>query len=162
MKPELTAHENVLIDPGYRQVYQAPEAPPIVTAKASRLTNIQRGQRIKPRRVQVQHKTPPAGIGETSLLALLRQHTIGRPATYAVIVDGLIRREYAHRDPAGLLIPTSRGRSVGDFLTHAYPCIFDVGFSALMEQSLDAIATGRANYTDVIKTLWQELNTKTT
>jgi DNA topoisomerase I len=161
MKPALKAQEHILIDPGYRQAYQAADAPQIVSPAVSRLANIQPGQRIKPRRVRVQHKAPPTGIGETSLLALLRKHTIGRPATYAGIVDSLLAREYARRDPAGLLIPTARGRSVCNFLTRSYPRIFDVGFSALMEQSLDAIATGQANYKDVIKTLWQELNTKT-
>ena len=158
MKPVLKAQENILIDPGYRHVYQAAEATPVVTPENSRLAKVQGGQRIKPRRVKVQQKTPPTGIGEASLLALLRQHAIGRPATYASIIENLIRREYARRDPGGLLIPTERGRSVCGFLVRSYPRIFDVDFSAQMEQSLDAIATRKASYMDVLTTLWSELN----
>jgi DNA topoisomerase IA len=68
----------------------------------------------------------------------LREQGIGRPATYAGIVETLLsRRKYAERSPEGTLRLTKRGRAVLDFLTGRYPALFAPGFTAEAEQLLD-------------------------
>ena len=156
MKPKLTAEEYQVIDSGYRRVYQPATTVRTVAKKDARLSGLKRGQRVKPRRVLVQHHSPPKSISEAALLQMLREHGIGRPATYAEIIDSLMQRDYVKRD-GGNLSPTPRGREVCTFLIREYPTLFEAGFTAQMERGLDAIAAGRASYKDTIQTVWEQI-----
>jgi len=161
MKNTLTAEEYLLVDPGHRLAYRpATETIPVVEKRDSRLSRLRRGQRVRPRRVLVQQHEPPKGLSEAALIRLLRQRMIGRPATYASIAATLLHREYVRRDAAGLLLPTGRGREACDFLIEQYPRLFDPGFTARLEEQLDAIAAGKARYRDVVQTVWNEIQAK--
>ncbi len=159
-KQRIISQEKIIIEAGYSQAYQLSidDKPLPVEASQSRLSKLKRGQRIKPRRVVVQHKAPPKGIREGDLIRLLQENGVGRPSTYAQVISGLVSRHYAQRSGNGELIPTVRGREVCKFLVTAYPHIFTPTFTARMERELDAIATGKANYLETIKTVWNELH----
>ncbi len=94
-------------------------------------------------------KTKPAGrFSEASLVRELENKGIGRPATFAAIVDTIMRREYV-RIEKRLLVPTPLGEKVVDLLNGAFSFL-DYEFTKHMENELDAIAGGNASYKTVM------------
>jgi DNA topoisomerase-1 len=91
---------------------------------------------------------PPARFSEASLIRELENRGIGRPATFAAIVDTIVRRAYV-RVEKGKLVPTPIGERVVDLLAGAFS-FADYDFTRDMETALDAIAAGRAIYKDVL------------
>ena len=90
-------------------------------------------------------KTKPAGrFSEASLVRELENKGIGRPATFAAIVDTIMRREYV-RTEKRFLVPTPLGEKVVDLLGGAFSFL-DYEFTKHMENELDAIAGGKASY----------------
>lgn len=97
-----------------------------------------------------QHFTkPPPRFTESSLIKELENNGIGRPSTYAMIVGTIIDRKYVENQDRKL-IPTKLGRKVNTILVENFPKIFDVGFTAKMEEELDAIAEGNIDYLRVL------------
>ena len=91
---------------------------------------------------------PPTRFSEASLVRELENRGIGRPATFAAIVDTILKREYA-RVEKRFLVPTPLGEQVVDLLTGAFTFL-DYEFTKGMEDSLDAIAGGKAAYREVM------------
>jgi DNA topoisomerase I len=88
------------------------------------------------------HETrPPARFTEASLVKLLEQEGIGRPSTYASIIDTILRRQYA-RKAGSQLVPTFVAFATTNLLEHQFASLVDTEFTATMEASLDEIATG--------------------
>jgi len=97
-----------------------------------------------------QHFTkPPPRYTESSLIKELENNGIGRPSTYAMIVGTIIDRKYVENQDRKLF-PTKLGRKVNAILVDNFPNIFDVGFTAKMEEELDAIAEGNIDYLQVL------------
>ncbi|MBU1881638.1 type I DNA topoisomerase, partial [bacterium] len=97
-----------------------------------------------------QHFTqPPARYTEASLVKALDELGIGRPSTYATIIGVLFDRTYIKRDRRKLL-PTDLGETVAKILVELFPDIFDVGFTARMEEQLDNVEDG-TSWITVIK-----------
>jgi DNA topoisomerase-1 len=93
-----------------------------------------------------QHFTqPPPRYTEASLVRTLEEYGIGRPSTYAPIVDVIQQREYVTKDDKRL-IPTETGRVVNDLLVEYFPEIMDYQFTARMEDELDEISEGRREW----------------
>lgn len=89
------------------------------------------------------HETkPPARFTEASLVKLLEQEGIGRPSTYASIIDTIISRGYARKQGAQL-VPTFTAFAVNNLLEARFQHLVDTGFTANMEQTLDDIAAGQ-------------------
>lgn len=89
-----------------------------------------------------QHFTqPPPRFTEASLVRALEENGIGRPSTYAPILSTIQQRGYATLENRRL-VPTETGYLVNDLLVQYFPGIMDVGFTAQMEETLDAIAAG--------------------
>lgn len=157
------AVEREILEAGFRQVYQPavdPTTPPTVPAGQGRLAQLRKGERVKPRRVQVRKKaTPRAGMKEAALILAMQASGIGRPSTYAATVETLIARGYVTRSRAGDLNSTERGRAVCAFLVDRFPGLFAYAFTARMEARLDDIAHGKATYGEVVGDFWQELAT---
>jgi DNA topoisomerase-1 len=98
-----------------------------------------------------QHFTkPPPHYTEASLIKELEKLGIGRPSTYATIIRTIVDREYVEREKKSLLA-TELGRVVCDFLVAQFPDLFAVGFTAQMEEDLDAIARGERGWVDVME-----------
>jgi DNA topoisomerase-1 len=101
-----------------------------------------------------QHFTePPPRYTEATLVKALEENGIGRPSTYATIVSTIINRDYVVRD-RGKLTPTELGMTVTDLLVKTFPDIFNVDFTARMEDELDKIEVGEDEWHKVIKDFW--------
>jgi DNA topoisomerase-1 len=98
-----------------------------------------------------QHFTqPPPRYTEASLVRELEDKGIGRPSTYAQIIDTLKRRKYVNVD-AKRFFPTEVGLMVKDILVRQFADVFDIGFTATMENSLDKIEMGQREWVSVLK-----------
>ncbi len=105
-----------------------------------------------------QHFTkPPARFNESSLVKELDSLGIGRPSTYALIISILLDRKYAERQ-ARTLVPTELGVTVSGILVRQFPDIFNVGFTAQMEEELDQIEAGEKKRLDVLQDFYRPFN----
>lgn len=105
-----------------------------------------------------QHFTqPPPRYTEASLVKALEEENIGRPSTYATIVTTITARQYVTRDK-GRLTPTDLGRTVVKLLVKELPDVFDVKFTADMEDELDGIEEGTQEWHHVVRELWEPLS----
>lgn len=97
-----------------------------------------------------QHFTKPtARYTESSLVKELDNLDIGRPSTYAQIISTLLGRKYVEKN-GRQLFPTELGFTVNDILIQNFPSIFNVKFTALMEDELDKIETTEKNFKTVL------------
>ena len=97
-----------------------------------------------------QHFTkPPARYTESSLVKELDNLDIGRPSTYAQIISTLLARKYVEKISRALA-PTELGFTVNDLLIQNFPSIFNVKFTALMEEELDKIETQDKDFLTVM------------
>jgi len=101
-----------------------------------------------------QHFTkPPARYSEASLVKALEEQGIGRPSTYASIIQTLVARNYVLRD-RGYFTATDLGIQICNLLVEYFKKIMDIGFTASMEGELDAIEEGEFTYVKVLQDFW--------
>lgn len=99
---------------------------------------------------KTQHFTkPPARYTESTLIKELESRGIGRPSTYSSIVSTIVDRKYVKIEERKLS-PTHLGERVNTILIDNFPNIFEVGFTARMEEELDQIAQGENGYVNVL------------
>ncbi|ACB00523.1 MULTISPECIES: type I DNA topoisomerase [Cyanophyceae] len=103
---------------------------------------------------EVDHNTqPPARYTEASLVKALESKGIGRPSTYATIIGTIVDRGYVQiRDKA--LTPTFTAFAVTALLEEHFPNLVDTDFTSQMEQTLDEIATGKAQWLPYLKNFY--------
>ncbi|TLY65039.1 MAG: type I DNA topoisomerase [Gammaproteobacteria bacterium] len=152
----LRANGSTLVKPGYIAVYQegtddmkADDAdhvlPPMEVGDGVRLTAL----------AAEQHFTePPPRYTEASLVKALEEHGIGRPSTYASIISTLQDREYVEMD-SKRFVPTDIGKIVGRFLTQHFHRYVEYGFTAAMEDELDAVSRGEEEWTTPLDKFWK-------
>jgi DNA topoisomerase-1 len=105
-----------------------------------------------------QHFTqPPPRYSEASLVKKMEELGIGRPSTYASILTVLQERNYVKLDKRRF-IPEDRGRLVTAFLTSFFERYVDTGFTASLEEQLDDISGGRADWRAVMRAFWAEFS----
>ena len=97
---------------------------------------------------------PPARYSEASLIRALEANGVGRPSTYASIIETLNAREYTSREKRQLM-PTGLGLEVNDLLVAKLDQLFDVGFTAKMEESLDQIEEGGVLWTEMMEAFYK-------
>ncbi len=100
-----------------------------------------------------QHFTqPPPRYNESSLVKELEERGIGRPSTYASIINTIQDREYVvkHGGSRGRFYPTEIGVVVCDLLVKNFPYIFDTKYTARLEEELDDIEEGKEKWTDLL------------
>ncbi len=103
-----------------------------------------------------QHFTqPPPRYTEASLVKALEERGIGRPSTYAQILSTIQDRGYARRERA-TLFPTDLGMQVTDMLVPHFPEVMDVEFTAQLEESLDKIEEGDADWVETVAAFYKE------
>lgn len=101
-----------------------------------------------------QHFTePPPRYSEATLVKTMEEHGIGRPSTYATIISTLQHREYATLEQRRFH-PTDVGRIVNRFLTNYFQQYVDYGFTASLEDDLDAVARGERAWKPLMKDFW--------
>ncbi len=147
-----------LLFPGHLAVYGAEandrDSTEDEDAEAS-LPELAEGEALSRRNVEPrQHFTePPPRYTEASLVKALEEKGIGRPSTYATIVQTVQKREYVKKEGRAL-VPLELGFLVNDMLVAHLNKYVSVGFTGEMEEELDDIAEGRRNYLGVMKDFW--------
>lgn len=105
-----------------------------------------------------QHFTqPPPRYSEASLVKKMEELGIGRPSTYASILQTLQDRDYVKIDKRRF-VPEDRGRLVTAFLVNFFERYVDSNFTASMEEKLDDISGGRADWRAVMRAFWEDFN----
>ncbi len=152
----LRANGSTLVKAGYMAVYQEGSddgkaddtdhiLPPMSEGDAVDLVKLQ-GE---------QHFTePPPRFSEASLVKALEEHGIGRPSTYATIISTLQDREYVEMDNKRF-IPTDIGKIVNRFLTQYFHQYVEYGFTAALEDELDAVSRGEEDWTLPLTKFWK-------
>jgi DNA topoisomerase-1 len=101
-----------------------------------------------------QHFTePPPRFSEASLVKKLEELGIGRPSTYAAIISTLRDRWYATAKDRRFS-PTPQGEMVWKVMRRSFPEVFDVGFTARMENELDKVEDGDLEWRAVLTEFW--------
>ncbi len=110
------------------------------------------------RSVSEQKFTEPAPrFSEATLIKELEVNGIGRPSTYATIVNTIQVRKYVQKEK-GKLIPTDLGFRINDYLVESLPELFQVGFTASMEDQLDDIGQGEVQWTEMIGAFYDKFS----
>ncbi|MEO8315652.1 MAG: DNA topoisomerase I [Pseudomonadota bacterium] len=152
----LRANGSTLMKPGYIAVYQEgnDDSPDDDTDHV--LPPMQEGELVKLIGLHgEQHFTePPPRFSEASLVKALEEHGIGRPSTYASIISTLRDREYVNID-ARRFTATDIGKIVSRFLTKYFTKYVEYGFTADMEDELDAISRGEEPWTTPLEKFWK-------
>ena len=105
-----------------------------------------------------QHFTqPPPRYSEASLVKRMEELGIGRPSTYASILSVLRDRNYVRMDNRRF-VPEDRGRLVTAFLTSFFERYVDTGFTAGLEEQLDDISAGQADWRAVMAAFWHDFS----
>jgi DNA topoisomerase I len=152
----LRANGSTLVKPGYISVYQEGLDDVVQDDSDHVLPPMKEGDRVKlVGVVPTQHFTePPPRFSEASLVKALEEYGIGRPSTYASIISTLRDREYVDIE-SRRFTATDIGKIVSRFLTQYFTTYVDYDFTAKMEDSLDAVATGEQEWVPLLERFWK-------
>ncbi|MBS0458386.1 MAG: DNA topoisomerase I [Proteobacteria bacterium] len=102
-----------------------------------------------------QHFTePPPRFSEASLVKALEEYGIGRPSTYAAIIQTLVFRKYVELESRRFR-PTDVGRAVSRFLSSHFAQYVDYDFTAKLEDELDAVSRGEEDWVPLMRRFWE-------
>src|SRR5262249_26350037 len=150
---ELRANGQVLKFAGYTAVYsESAEETGEAEEGDGSLPPLNEGEQLKVYQVlPEQHFTqPPPRFTEASLVKELEEKGIGRPSTYANILSTIQDRGYVEKRE-GRFFPTTLGTKVNDLLVESFPDILDVTFTAQMEDGLDQVEEGAADWVELLR-----------
>jgi DNA topoisomerase I len=152
----LRANGSTLVKPGYIAVYQEGSDDTKADDADHLLPPMHEGDLVELAQLSAtQHFTePPPRYSEASLVKALEEHGIGRPSTYAAIISTLQDREYVEMD-SRRFVPTDIGKIVCRFLTHHFHRYVEYGFTAAMEDELDAVSRGEEGWTTPLDKFWK-------
>src|SRR5499427_1512209 len=152
----LRANGSTLVKPGYIAVYQEDTDDAKADDTDHVLPPLKEGDSVSLTQLAAsQHFTePPPRYSEASLVKALEEHGIGRPSTYATIISTLQDREYVEMDNRRF-VPTDIGKIVNRFLTHHFHRYVEYGFTAAMEDELDAVSRGEEEWTTPLDKFWK-------
>lgn len=121
-------------------------------SQQNRLPEVFQGEPVEEQGLKPeQHFTkPPARYTEAGLIRALEENGIGRPSTYAPIINTITDRGYVEREK-GRLKPTELGEKVNKLLVEHFPDILDIQFTARMEDDLDHVAEGRREWHELLR-----------
>ena len=149
---------------GYLRVYQLPVAAADREddekddeGEGKALPRVTEGQALRLDQIRPdQHFTePPPRYTEATLVKDLEEKGIGRPSTYAAIISTIVEREYVRKDQ-GRFTPTMLGERVSVLLVKSFDDVFDVTFTARLEEELDEIEEGKLPWRDAVREFWEK------
>jgi DNA topoisomerase I len=147
-----------VIDPGFLAVYEEGRDQKAADDEddARKLPLMKVGEAVPLRDIVTdQHFTePPPRFSEASLVKTLEEYGIGRPSTYASIIQVLLNREYVILDSRRFK-PTDVGRAVGRFLAGHFARYVDYDFTAKLEDELDAVSRGEEDWVPLLARFWK-------
>src|SRR6266404_4841491 len=149
---------------GYLRVYQLPVAAADRDddekddeGEGKALPRVTEGQTLRLDQIRPdQHFTePPPRYTEATLVKELEEKGIGRPSTYASIISTIVEREYVRKDQ-GRFTPTMLGERVSVLLVKSFDDVFDVTFTARLEEELDEIEGGKLGWRVAVREFWEK------
>ncbi len=154
----LRATGSVIAFDGFLKLYQEDRDEPVAEDEESGriLPPVERGEEVARQETRSeQHFTqPPPRYSEASLVKKLEELGIGRPSTYASILQVLQDREYVVLDKKRFL-PEDRGRLVTSFLSSFFNRYVAYTFTADLESQLDDVSAGQLDWRKVLRDFWQ-------
>ncbi len=144
---------------GYLRLYQESQANGNGNGNGngkSEIPQLEKGEEVRAVKFDPgQHFTkPPSRFSEALLVKELESNGIGRPSTYAQIIYTLKQRKYADLQERRL-VPTELGFAVTKILVEHFNSLFDVSFTANMEEELDEIEEGKIGWTEVLNEFYE-------
>jgi DNA topoisomerase-1 len=123
----------------------------------NKLPPLEPGQKLTLKELKPeQHFTePPPRYNEASLVKELEERGIGRPSTYSAILSTIQERQYAQK-VGGKFIPTEIGLVVTDLLVENFRDIFDIQYTARLEEELDEVEEGKETWTDALAEFYKK------
>jgi DNA topoisomerase-1 len=152
------ANGSTIRDPGFMRVYiEDKDEPKKDDNKENLLPPLAEGDLVELHEIRLeQHFTePPPRFSEASLVKTLEEYGIGRPSTYASIITTLLDREYVELE-SKRFHPTDVGRVVARFLTQHFTRYVDYDFTAQLEDTLDEISRGEAEWLPLMEEFWTQ------
>ena len=149
------ANGSVIAFPGFLRVYEVSQ-PEGKEEKENQLPDMKEGDEVILHEIRAeQHFTePPPRFSEASLVKALEDFGIGRPSTYASIIQTLVRRKYVELE-SRRFTPTDTGRVVALFLENHFEPYVDYEFTARMEDTLDEISRGEIHWIPPLMQFWK-------
>jgi len=160
-RTRLRATGSIVAFDGYLKLYRegVDDAPEGQGEENRMLPPMHEGDALRTGEVKaLQHFTqPPPRFSEASLVKRMEELGIGRPSTYASILSVLRDREYVRMDK-NRFVPEDRGRLVTAFLTNFFERYVSTGFTSSLEEQLDDISDGRADWRAVMEAFWADFS----
>jgi DNA topoisomerase-1 len=150
--------EKVLTEPGFRIIYSYRDDKDEFLTETFKVGEILENAKLE----EVAKETlPPARFTEASLVKELQTKNIGRPSTYATIVETILSptRGYTTLEEKQI-VPTNRGLQLAAYCKRAFPKLINLNYTKSMEEQLDKIALGKLNWLDYLDSFYSDL-TKT-
>jgi DNA topoisomerase-1 len=159
---ELRATGQVIKFDGFLKLYREDQDDPNQSAEgdddeARRLPEINQGEALAKRAIDAsQHSTePPPRYSEASLVKRMEELGIGRPSTYASILQVLRDRGYVRIDRKRL-VPEDKGRVLTAFLESFFARYVEYDFTAALEEQLDRVSNNELAWRDLLHTFWRD------
>jgi DNA topoisomerase I len=151
------ASGTTVIDPGFLAVYEESKDQKGAEDddEGRKLPPMKPGDRVPLDRIHAdQHFTqPPPRFTEAALVKALEEYGIGRPSTYASIIQTLLFRKYTEMEGRAFK-PTDVGRAVSKFLSGHFTQYVDYDFTARLEDELDAVSRGEEEWVPLMEKFW--------
>lgn len=144
-----------LIKAGYKEVYEFDDGQALGAIPTFEVGEILDSTELG----SVQSFTKPKGrFTEAGLVKELQSRSIGRPSTYATIVETVLSptRGYANIEDKHI-VPTDRGMQLADYCDRSFPTLINLNYTKEMEESLDKIADGKTNWLDFMEIFYKNL-----
>ncbi|MDR9484142.1 MAG: type I DNA topoisomerase [Sediminimonas sp.] len=155
----LRATGQVMLFDGFLKVYEEGRDDTAADDDDRRLPQIMQGEAAGKNGVTPeQHFTqPPPRYTEATLVKRMEELGIGRPSTYASVIGTIQDREYVRKE-GNRLFPEDKGRIVTVFLMNFFRRYVEYDFTADLEDQLDAVSAGKADYKDLLARFWRDFS----
>ncbi|MEO6263779.1 MAG: DNA topoisomerase I [Luteimonas sp.] len=151
------ASGTTVVDPGFLAVYEEGKDAKVAEDEdeGRKLPAMKPWDRIPLDRIHAdQHFTqPPPRFTEAALVKALEEYGIGRPSTYASIIQTLLFRKYVEMESRSFR-PSDVGRTVSNFLSSHFTRYVDYDFTAKLEDELDAVSRGEEDWVPLMERFW--------
>lgn len=144
---------NKIIFDGYYKIFKEEEDLPL-----GEFPPIKEGDLLKLEKLLIKEDftKPPSRFSESSLVKKLEAEGIGRPSTYATIIETLKKREYVVLEGKSF-VPTALGYEIKDKLDENFPNIMNIKFTAELENELDEVADGEKDWVGLLSAFYKDL-----
>jgi DNA topoisomerase-1 len=145
--------------PGFLAVYEEKQDDDEKDDENRMLPQLEEGQTLNLQELTAEQAftRPPPRFTEASLVKELEKSGIGRPSTYAAIMNKIQSREYTIKEN-GRLKPTELGQIIAQMLEASFREIMNIGFTAAMEDDLERVAENQKNWKSLIRDFWEKFN----